>query len=84
MPQFKYCFTIRTLGTTGAKYQALLDSIKQQTIQPTAVFVVLANGYNPPKEQLGTETFLYTKKGMWNQRIYGIEYARLCGGGEKH
>lgn len=31
-------------------------------------------GYEPPKEQIGTEEFIHTKKGMWQQRIYGMEY----------
>lgn len=73
--EFSYCFVIRTLGMTGKKYQALLDSIKSQTVQPKDVFVVLANGYSEPPEKLGYETFLFTSKGMWNQRIFGIEYA---------
>ncbi len=70
-----YAVVIRTLGLGGEKYQALLNSIKEQTIQPKHLYVVIADGYPLPKEQLGIEEFLYTKKGMWHQRVYGLQYA---------
>lgn len=52
-----YSVIIRTLV---GKYQALLDSIARQSIPPQHIYVVLAHGYAPPKEQLGIEEFLYT------------------------
>ena len=70
-----YSIVIRTLGTGGGKYQRLLDSIKSQTIQPKHIFVFIAEGYELPAEQIGTEEFIYTRKGMWHQRVYGLEYA---------
>ena len=65
---FEYSFVIRTLGTAGEKYQALLDSIKELTIKPCEVIVVLPEGYAPPKERLGGERFVFTPKGMIAQR----------------
>ena len=59
-----YSIVIRTLGTGGGKYQRLLDSIKSQTIQPKHIFVFIAEGYELPAEQIGTEEFIYTRKGV--------------------
>ena len=70
-----YSIVIRTLGTGGKKYQNFLDSITKQTLQPKHIYVVLPNGYELPHECIGMEEFLYTQKGMWNQRIYGLNYA---------
>lgn len=66
--QFSYCVAIRTLGTAGEKYQQMLDSIKQQTIQPKKILVYIAEGYQIPKETIGTEEYIYVKKGMVSQR----------------
>lgn len=74
-----YSIVIRTLGTGGDKYQQLLDSIKSQTLQPKHVLVFIAEGYQLPPEQLGTEEFIYTRKGMWHQRVYGLDYAANLG-----
>lgn len=74
-----YSIVIRTLGTGGKKYQSLLDSIRSQTWQPNHVLVFIAEGYPLPQEQLGTEKFIYTRKGMWHQRVYGLEYAAELG-----
>ncbi|MDE6489720.1 MAG: hypothetical protein K2L49_01005 [Muribaculaceae bacterium] len=71
--QLTYSVIIRTLSG-GAKYQRLLDSIASQSIPPEHVYVVLPHGYPAPKEQMGTEEFLFTEKGMWNQRIFGLDY----------
>ena len=70
-----YSVLIRTLGTGAAKYQALLDSIRMQTVAPRHIYVVIPDGYDLPPEQLGTEEFLRCPKGMWIQRAYGMEYA---------
>lgn len=67
----EYTVVIRTLGTAGEKYQALLDSIAKQTIQPKEVIVVIPHGYDLPKEQLGYERFVRSKKGMVAQRVVG-------------
>ena len=69
-----YSIAIRTLGTGGDKYKALLDSISKSSCLPKDVYVFIAEGYDLPNEQLGWEKFVYTRQGMWHQRIYGIEY----------
>ena len=65
---FSYTAVIRTLGTAGDKYQRLLDSLKKQTVTPHAILVYIAEGYPLPKETIGTERYIYVKKGMVAQR----------------
>lgn len=69
-----YSVAIRTLGRAGAKYQKLLDSIKNSKVQPEKVIVVLPEGYAEPKEQLGYEQFVYCRKSMIQQRIEALKY----------
>ena len=71
-----YSVVLRTLGYGGEKYQALLDSIKSQTIQPMEFIVVIPPEYELPKERLGTETFIRGPKGMVRQRVDGINAAK--------
>ena len=71
----KYSIVVRTLGYGGSKYQALLDSIAKQTIAPEHIYVIIADGYDLPKESIGTEEYVYSKKGMLYQRVFGIRYA---------
>lgn len=71
-----YSIVLRTLGYGGEKYQALLDSIKSQTIQPIEFIVVIPPEYELPKERLGTETFVRGPKGMVRQRVDGINAAK--------
>lgn len=68
MERFEYTVVIRTLGTAGAKYQQLLDSLKAQTVAPHAILVYIAEGYPLPKETIGTERYIHVKKGMVAQR----------------
>lgn len=68
MVELKYTAVIRTLGTAGAKYQTLLDSLAAQTIKPEAILVYIAEGYPLPKETIGIEQYIYVKKGMVAQR----------------
>lgn len=77
-----YSVVIRTLGSTGAKYRALIDSIFTQTIQPEEIIVVLPEGYNLDYIT-GRERIVYSKKGMVSQRAVGIsecksEYMLVC------
>ena len=79
----EYCVAIRTLGTAGEKYQMLLDSIKEQTIQPKHIFVHIAEGYELPKETIGIEEYIRTPKGMITQRSQPFdeidtEYVLFC------
>ena len=78
-----YSVVIRTTGQAGEKYQRLLDSVAQLCPQPREIIVVLPEGYSKPNEQLGWETFYYSRKGMVTQRMFGIEqcnsrYALIC------
>lgn len=63
-----YTVVIRTLGKAGEKYQALLNSLNKQTIQPSKILVYIAEGYSIPKETIGKEQYIYVKKGMVAQR----------------
>lgn len=74
MENFEYSVAIRTLGTAGTKYQKLIDSIKNSNIQPKNIFVVLPEGYKPPDYRIGTETFIFSKRGMIAQRLKALEY----------
>lgn len=66
--KFEYTAVIRTLGTAGTKYQQLLDSLQVQSIAPKAIIVYIAEDYPLPKETIGTERYVYVKKGMVAQR----------------
>lgn len=70
---FRYSVAIRTLGTAGEKYQKLIDSIDCQKIQPEQVIVVLPEGYKPPDYQKGFEQFIFSPKGMIEQRLYAVD-----------
>lgn len=69
-----YSVIVRTLGNSGEKYEALLRSIKAQTIQPEEIIVVIPDGYDLDYT-LGNETILRSPKGMVIQRAMGIEAA---------
>lgn len=71
---FTYSIAIRTLGTAGEKYRKLLKSISSLTVQPEKIVVVLPEGYNPPRDQIGTEKFVFAQKGMITQRCKALEY----------
>lgn len=63
-----YCACIRTLGKAGEKYQTLLNSLKQQTIQPKKILIYIPHGYDLPKETIGVEQYIRCEKGMVHQR----------------
>ena len=78
-----YSIIIRTTGKSGSAYQQLLDSISSLIPKPKEVIVVLPEGYEKPKEQLGWETYFFCPKGMVTQRLFGInkcktQYALIC------
>ena len=64
----EYTVVIRTLGKAGEKYQRMLDSLKTQTVLPKDIIIYIADGYDIPKETIGTERYVYVKKGMVAQR----------------
>lgn len=68
-----YSVIIRTL-TGGPEYGRLLKSLDAQTVRPEHIYIVQPHGFAPPKEQLGYEEYIHTDKGMWSQRIFGMEY----------
>lgn len=70
-----YSVAIRTLGTSGEKYRALLDSLRGQTIPPLEVLVVLPDDAALPGERLGSERFVRTRKGAVRQRSLGMQIA---------
>lgn len=69
----EYSIAIRTLGKAGIKYQQMLDSIEQLTIQPRKIIVYIAEGYEIPKETINREIYVYTSKGMTAQRAIQFE-----------
>lgn len=71
----EYSICIRTLGTAGDKYIKLLDSIKNLTIQPKEVLIVIPHGYKVPSYSIGIEKIVRSDKGMILQRIVGYEEA---------
>lgn len=71
---FNYSIVIRTLGTAGDKYRAMLRAIERQTVRPSEVVVVLPEGCTPD-HSLGYERVVHCKKGMVTQRAVGIAEA---------
>ena len=71
-----YSVVIRTTGNAGVKYQKLLESISRLEPSPKEIIVVLPEGYDLPKEQLGWESFYFCPKGMVRQRLEGIKYCK--------
>ena len=69
----EYTAVIRTLGKGGNLYQKMLDSLLCQTLPPTAIIVYIAEGYPLPKETVGTERYVYVKKGMVAQRALAYD-----------
>ena len=70
----KLSIAIRTLGRAGEKYVKLLNSIRNSSIQPEKVVIVLPEGYALPEERLGWETFVSAPKSMILQRIEALKY----------
>lgn len=75
MKELSYSVVIRTLGNTGLKYKALLDSIAKQTIQPEEIIVAIPEGYELDYSY-GNEHIVRCKKGMTTQRAEGILAAK--------
>lgn len=74
--QLDYSVVIRTLGTSGEKYNSLLESVKNQTVQPREVVVVMAHEYTLPPFHIENERVVWTRKGMVNQRQVGFEESK--------
>lgn len=75
MNKVSYSVVIRTLGNTGQKYKALLDSIAAQTVVPEEIIVAIPEGYELDYT-IGAERIVRCKKGMVTQRAMGIQAAK--------
>ena len=64
-----YSIAIRTLGTSGEKFQKELVSLCAQTVLPERVIVYIAEGYHKPDFTIGKEEYVWTPKGMMSQRV---------------
>lgn len=64
----EYSAVIRTLGKSGEYYQRTLDSLINQTVRPSSIIVYIAEGCFLPLETVGTERYVFVKKGMVAQR----------------
>lgn len=71
--KFEYCVAIRTLGMAGEKYLTLLNSLRDQTIEPKRILVYIPHGYPAPKETIGIEEIIRCEKGMVTQRSLPFE-----------
>lgn len=83
MESIDYSVVIRTIGKANEKYKKLLISVNKLTPKPKEVIIVLPEGYSLPQQQLGWEKFVFCKKGMVIQRLYGLKecktkYALFC------
>lgn len=71
----EYSICIRTLGRGGEKYKKLINSIKNLSIKPKEILIVIPKGYEPPKDRIESSTIVFSEKGMLLQRIIGYEKA---------
>lgn len=67
-----YSILIRTLGKAGDKYAKMLKCIDKLQLRPEEVIIAIPYGYELPKERLGYERFVRTRKGMVWQRCEGV------------
>ena len=70
----EFSIAIRTLGKAGRKYEKLLRSIRRSRVQPQKILIVIPEGYEKPKTQLGNEEFIFSSKSMILQRIEALKY----------
>lgn len=72
----EYSICIRTLGTSGEKYERLIKSINNLNIKPKEVIIVIPKGYKLPDIKVANQKVVYSDKGMLLQRIVGYEKAK--------
>lgn len=63
-----YSVAIRTLGTSLDTLRRELESLHYQTIPPDKIIVYIAEGYERPEFTIGSEEYIWVKKGMIAQR----------------
>lgn len=78
----EYSVAIRTLGKAGDVYVGLIKSLNNQTHLPKAIYVYIADGYQPP-ECVADEIYITSSKGMVRQRAQqydeiDTEYILFC------
>ncbi len=73
MCDLRYSVAIRTVGKAGEKYEKEIRSIESQTIPPIHIYVFLADGFARPN-QVGTEEYIVTPKGLVHQRAPLFDY----------
>ncbi|MBR1667176.1 MAG: glycosyltransferase [Bacteroidaceae bacterium] len=73
--ELTYSIAIRTLGKNPDVLKQELESIMRQTVQPQKVIVYIAEGYDRPDFCVGTEQYVWVKKGMVAQRV--LEYHEI-------
>lgn len=69
----KYTIAIRTLGSAGAKFEALMRSIAALDSPPEEVLVILPDGYDAPSNLLENARVIRSEKGMVAQRVKAIK-----------
>lgn len=73
MIPLSYSIVIRTLGLSGEKFVAELNSITKQTISPKNIIIYIPQGYTPHPYTIGAERYVYTQKGMITQRVLNFD-----------
>ena len=68
-----YSISIRTLGRSPEKLERVINSIKKLRKQPKETIFIIAKGYKLPEINLENKRIVYSEKGMFLQRIIGIE-----------
>lgn len=70
MINLDYSVGIRTLGTAGEKYKTTIQAIKNQTVKPKEIIVVIDDKSKIDSlYQCGLERFVVRPRGMVRQRI---------------
>lgn len=69
----KYTIAIRTLGTAGEKFDALMRSIAALDSPPEEVLIVLPEGYSLPNTLVENARVIRSQKGMVAQRTIAID-----------
>lgn len=68
-----YSVAIRTLGLSPDTLRRTLEGVMSQTITPERVIVYIAEGYPRPSFNVGSEEYVWVRKGMLTQRALGYD-----------
>ena len=75
MKYYTYSIAIRTLATNREVLKNELLSLLHQTVPPENVVIYIAQSYEKPDYQIGSEKYVWVKKGMVAQRA--LEYKEM-------